>query len=60
MPPREHNLAAVQVQCGVVRAFARAMMLNKTAARTRVSFVCKAGVQQLDDGEQRADVDMAR
>ena len=29
-------------QCGVVRAFVNAMMLNKTAARTRVSFVCDA------------------
>ena len=33
----------------MVRAFVNAMMLNKTAARTRVSFVCDAEVELPDD-----------
>jgi hypothetical protein len=36
------------------------MMLNKRAARTRVSFVCNAGVELPDREGKTVDIDIAR
>lgn len=43
----------------MVRAFVNAMMLNKTAARTRVSFVWYAGVELPDSEGKTVDIDIA-